>query len=69
MPMPGPADRGGAALAAEGEAIDVEEPSTLAVQSKRTVAGQRHDRGLAAGSHPSWSSTRRATADEAKNLR
>jgi len=49
------------------QAITVEEPSTLPVARKRPVAGERHDRGLAAGSHPSRSSTRRATADEAKS--
>ena len=49
------------------QAITIEEPSTLPVARKRPVAGERHDRGLAAGSHPSRSSTRRATADEAKN--
>jgi len=67
--VPGAGDRGGAALAAQGEPIAVDEPSTPPVGTITTVAGEHPDSALGAGAHPPRMSKRRATADEAKNLR
>jgi len=66
-PLSDAGERGGAALGAPGESIAVEEPSTLPVEKRRTVAGEH------AGVGPQRRSAsvedqreRRATADEAR---